>query len=50
MNNLKLYVNEKGFSFGGSMNKILFDGYYKVFKEEEELNLEDFPKIEVGIN
>lgn len=34
--------------FRGSMNKILFDGYYKIFKEEEELNLEDFPKIQVG--
>lgn len=34
--------------FRGSMNKILFDGYYKIFKEEEELNLADFPKIEAG--
>lgn len=34
--------------FRGSMNKILFDGYYKIFKEEEELNLEDFPNIQKG--
>lgn len=44
----EVVCEREGVQFRGSMNKILFDGYYKVFKEEEELNLEDFPKIEVG--
>lgn len=36
------------FAFRGSINKIIFDGYYKVFKDEEELPLGDFPSIKEG--
>lgn len=34
--------------FRGSINKIIFDGYYKVFKEEEDLPVGDFPNINEG--
>lgn len=44
----EVIVEKDKIEFRGSMNKILFDGYYKIFKEEEELNLEDFPKIQQG--
>lgn len=36
------------YQFRGSVNKVTFDGYYKIFKEEEEIINEDFPKIEKG--
>ena len=36
------------FSFRGTINKIIFDGYYKIFKEEEDLPLGEFPDIKVG--
>ncbi|MGL4392831.1 MAG: type I DNA topoisomerase [Fusobacteriaceae bacterium] len=36
------------FDFRGSLNKIIFDGYYKLFKDEDELPLGDFPNIKVG--
>lgn len=36
------------FDFRGTINKIIFDGYYKIFKEDEELPLGDFPEINVG--
>lgn len=36
------------FDFRGTINKIIFDGYYKIFKEEEDLPLGDFPSIQVG--
>lgn len=44
----EVIVEKENVEFRGSMNKILFDGYYKIFKEEEELNLEDFPSIQKG--
>lgn len=36
------------FDFRGTINKIIFDGYYKIFKDEEELPLGDFPEIKIG--
>ena len=36
------------FLLRGTINKIIFDGYYKVFKEEEDLPLGEFPDIKVG--
>ena len=43
------YILERsGIEYRGSINKIIFDGYYKVFKDEEELQLGDFPKINEG--
>lgn len=43
------YILERDdIEFRGSINKIIFDGYYKVFKDEEELSLGDFPDIKEG--
>lgn len=36
------------FDFRGTINKIIFDGYYKIFKEDEELAIGDFPTISEG--
>ncbi|MGL4946638.1 MAG: type I DNA topoisomerase [Cetobacterium sp.] len=36
------------YQFRGTLNKITFDGYYKVFKDEEELPLGEFPNIKEG--
>ncbi|MBQ3437332.1 MAG: type I DNA topoisomerase [Fusobacterium sp.] len=41
-------LNREGIDFRGSINKIIFDGYYKIFKEEEELSLGNFPDIKEG--
>lgn len=41
-------INEKdNVQFRGVLNKVTFDGYYKIFKEEEELNTGDFPDIKI---
>ena len=43
------YILEKDkIEYRGSVNKIIFDGYYKVFKEEEDLPVGDFPAIKEG--
>ncbi len=36
------------YQFRGSINKVVFDGYYKIFKEEEEIVTADFPEIKQG--
>ena len=36
--------------FRGVLNKITFDGYYKIFKDEDEIPLGDFPDIQTGDN
>lgn len=36
------------YQFRGLANKITFDGYYKIFKDEEELQTGDFPVINEG--
>ena len=39
-------VAENGrYQFRGTVNKVVFDGYYKIFKEEEEIVTGDFPEI-----
>nr|WP_241635978.1 type I DNA topoisomerase [Fusobacterium gastrosuis] len=43
------YILEReNIEFRGSINKIIFDGYYKIFKEDEELPIGDFPDIKEG--
>ena len=43
------YILEKDkIEYRGSINKIIFDGYYKVFKEEEDLSVGNFPAIKEG--
>ena len=44
----ELVASRDKFDFRGTINKIIFDGYYKVFKDEEDLPLGDFPEINVG--
>lgn len=44
----ELVCNYDKFSFRGTINKIIFDGYYKIFKEEEDLPLGEFPDVKVG--
>lgn len=42
-------INEyEKYQFRGTANKITFDGYYKVFKGEDEIQTGDFPSIEEG--
>lgn len=41
----EVIVERERFQFRGCLNKILFDGYYKVFKDEDELELGEFPAI-----
>lgn len=44
----ELIVERGDYQFRGVLNKILFDGYYKILKDEEELPLGDFPAIKDG--
>ncbi len=36
------------YRFKGSINKVIFDGYYKIFKEEDEIKTGDFPELKEG--
>ena len=36
------------YQFRGLVNKVTFDGYYKVFKEEDEIKTATFPNIKKG--
>lgn len=42
----ELLCSKDGIQFRGVLNKILFDGYYKLFKDEEDISLGDFPNIQ----
>lgn len=44
----EIIVNRDNVDFRGTINKITFDGYYKIFKSGEDLPLGDFPNINVG--
>jgi DNA topoisomerase-1 len=44
----EILTAHKGYEFRGVANKITFDGYYKIFKEEDEIQTNDFPSINVG--
>ncbi|MDR3259527.1 MAG: type I DNA topoisomerase [Fusobacteriaceae bacterium] len=46
----EIILEKDKFQFRGTLNKITFDGYYKIFKDEEELPLGEFPQIEKGEN
>ena len=41
----ELLCSKEDIQFRGVLNKILFDGYYKLFKDEEDIPLGDFPNI-----
>ena len=36
------------YGFRGTINKVIFDGYYKVFKDEDEIKTGDFPELKEG--
>lgn len=36
------------YKFRGTINKVIFDGYYKIFKEEDEIKTADFPILKEG--
>ncbi len=36
------------YKFKGTINKVIFDGYYKIFKEEDEIKTGNFPELKVG--
>lgn len=36
------------YEFRGTANKVTFDGYYKIFKDEDEIKTTDFPEIKEG--
>ncbi len=38
----------KEYEFRGTANKITFDGYYKIFKDEDEIKTIEFPTIKEG--
>ncbi|MGL5853838.1 MAG: type I DNA topoisomerase [Cetobacterium sp.] len=44
----EIILENGDYQFRGILNKIIFDGYYKVFKDEEELPLGEFPTINEG--
>ncbi len=44
----ELICEKDGVQFRGVLNKITFDGYYKIFKDEEEIPLGNFPDIQTG--
>lgn len=41
----EIICSKENIKFRGTTNKITFDGYYKVFKDEESLKIGTFPKI-----
>jgi len=43
-----LLANSEGYLFRGIVNKVVFEGYYKLFKEEDEIKTANFPKIKEG--
>ena len=46
----ELICGKDNVQFRGVLNKITFDGYYKIFKEEDEIPVGDFPDIKTGDN
>ncbi|MCQ8212391.1 type I DNA topoisomerase [Cetobacterium somerae] len=44
----EIILENGDYQFRGTLNKIIFDGYYKVFKDEEDLPLGEFPTINEG--
>lgn len=46
----ELICEKDKIQFRGVLNKITFDGYYKIFKDEDEIPVGDFPEIKTGDN
>ena len=48
MSKCKLNAVNKDYRFRGTINKVIFDGYYKIFKDEDEIKTGDFPELKEG--
>ena len=45
---MQITAKESIYLFKGTINKVIFDGYYKIFKDEDEIKTADFPELKVG--
>jgi len=45
---MKIEAVNGDYRFRGTINKVLFDGYYKIFKDEDEIKTENFPEMKEG--
>lgn len=44
---MQIKANHDNIEFKGIINKIIFDGYYKIYKDEDELKTQNLPDIKV---
>ena len=45
---MQINAVNKDYRFRGTINKVIFDGYYKIFKDEDEIKTGDFPELKEG--
>ena len=45
---MQINADHGDYVFRGTINKVTFDGYYKIFKDEDEIKTADFPEINEG--
>lgn len=45
---MQINAEHGDYVFRGTINKVTFDGYYKIFKDEDEIKTADFPEINEG--
>ena len=45
---MQINAANKDYHFRGTINKVIFDGYYKIFKDEDEIKTGDFPELKEG--
>lgn len=45
---MQINAQNGDYIFRGTINKVTFDGYYKIFKDEDEIKTADFPEIKEG--
>lgn len=45
---MQINAHNGEYGFRGTINRVIFDGYYKVFKEEDEIKTGDFPLLNEG--
>ncbi|SQA14803.1 Uncharacterised protein [Streptobacillus moniliformis] len=42
---MQIVASKDKYVFKGNINRITFDGYYKIFKSEDMIQTEDFPEL-----
>ena len=45
---MQINARNGDYKFRGTINKVIFKGYYKIFKEEDEIKTGDFPQLKEG--